>query len=659
MLTHFARSAAHQNPRRLVAAVGAVAVLLSSPAFSARANVDFPPAQPPATVESAAPRVPDDVAMLADTTVPVADRRAAARRLLLADDPPSRRAVLDYLAKASADPDGPHQQLLVALASRTTAPAWLAGPLVDAARAALPRPGESLIAALATLRTQAAARALVDALGAATSSEQRSAAVAALRRMTGRELGDDHAAWAQWLADVEFLPELDWRQVLWEGLARRADEQARLADAAITRIIDAKRREFVDLPETGGARSLLLAALLVDELPPMRRLAVTLVQRELANGRRLDDIVVDSTVELLSDPSPELRASAANLLAALAPPQAGAVVADALAQEGDPRAAGAMLRALARWPSAQSAPMVLHWLKLDRGARAGAIDAAAAFRRAGLLTDPAERRLVAEALRQLPPGAMSDTSAWLLVQVGDQADIAYVAGWLKNPSAALRLRAAEAIASTVDGVDLLLAACGDDLALFPAAARAMAAHRATPQGFRQLAAIPAPDEFRTPGLRSVAAELAAGELVDVASALEPPTLREAILAPLAGQLSPSERRGLIPDKIRGIVLLARTRLALGQPGSALDALDALAPLSGAAYADTLASRATALLWLNRIPEAEKLDAPPSAWLDALEFAISQPHAREIAASIKTRFGAKLSTEQRERLAALVSRMPAG
>lgn len=587
-------------------------------------------------------------------------RSGAARRLLGAQDPGVRRAVAEIIARAkpvqSDQPLTASQLVLEAIAGRSAAPAWIGEPLVQLAQSLAPGVPEEVVAALASVRTQAAAHVLAEIAASAGDAESRARALNGLRRMTGRDLGDDVQSWSAWLTEVEFLPEAEWRRVLWEGLAARSDELARLADAAIARIVEAKRREFIELPENGAGRAQLLAALLVDELPPLRRLGADLVQRELANGRRLGDLVVDSTVELLSDPAPEFRASAADLLAALAPPQAGTVVADALAQETDPRAAGAMLRAVARWPRAQSTPIILHWLESNAAARLGAIDAAAALRRAGYLDDPADKQAVAGVLRQMTPTTMPDDATWLLIQVGGAADRDYVASWLKSPSPALRLRAAEALASTPDGLDALLAAAREDPSVHQAAARAVAEHRRTARGFEQLASLPAPsDEARVTGLMDVAGELSAAELVQVAEKLEPLALREAVLAPLAGQLSGGDRTGSMADKVHGIVMLARTRLALGQPAGALDALEAINPLGAAgANAEVVAPRAVALLWLNRIPEAEKLDAPAPAWLDALEYARTQPHAKDIAGAIKSRFAGKLTQAQQDRLASLIA-----
>lgn len=653
--------------------------------------------QPPAATPSPAAQPPDaaqanpdqaaDLATLLHESAGLIARKAAAARLISATDPTVRAALAELItrsgngsAPASPPPTAPpangtipaptppardparesaREYLLAAIAGSPSAPDWLAAPMLDAAARSAPRPPSlGMIAALGSVRTQPAVRRLLDTASTAP-AEARAAALVALRRLTGRDLGDDPRAWAAWFAGVEFLGEPDWRRVLWEGLAQRADALAGASEVATARLVDIKRREFLALPEAGPARSQLLASLLADELAPLRRLGVDLVRRELANGRVPDEFVVDSTVELLGSTDPEFRGAAAGLLAALAPSAAGDIVSEALLRETSPQAAGAMLLAASRWPRASIVSTVLAWLEGDPVARTGAVEAAAALHRAGLLSDPALQQRVAAVLRAVPPAETSDTAAWLLAQVGSPADRAYLVSWLEQPVAALRTRAAEALTSLPEGVAPILAAAESDPALFESACRAVARTGPTPTHLNALARLKAPSaEVRERGLILAASAGAAPDAIAFAQGAEPPALREALLASLVlmrpwPEPDAAQRAALI----QGALALARTRLALGQPARALDAIDAAGTWTPSPPQAAIATRVAALAWLNRLDDALALRAGPDGWLDGLEFGIDLPHARDIAEIITHRFPASdLSAAQQARLAALVERM---
>jgi hypothetical protein len=110
----------------------------------------------------------------------------------------------------------------------------------------------------------------------------------------------------------------------------------------------------------------------------------------------------------------------------------------------------------------------------------------------------------------------------------------------------------------------------------------------------------------------------------------------------------------------GIVLLAETRLAMKRPETALVALDALPPSPpGVDTAKLLRLRVIALLWTNHISDAEAIGAPLVDWLDGLEAALSEPHARSILTAIRSRFGGVLPEPDGSRMAALAERLRTG
>jgi hypothetical protein len=108
-----------------------------------------------------------------------------------------------------------------------------------------------------------------------------------------------------------------------------------------------------------------------------------------------------------------------------------------------------------------------------------------------------------------------------------------------------------------------------------------------------------------------------------------------------------------------ILLLAETRLALRRPDLALIAIDALpASWPGSTTARAIRARLIALLWTNRIPATDGLEASADAWLDSLELALSEGHAPAILREIRNRFGDTLAPDQQRRLDTLASALPA-
>ncbi len=684
-----------------------VAILLALCGTTPRARALGPetirrqPEPPPAATEPSSPATPnatkspaDDLATLIRAGAGLINRKAAASRLLLSEDPAIQASVVALLhgtqpapaqpAEASPAPppvngqnanqtngtgrDSPREVLLSVIAASPAVADWVGTALVAVTRdpARTTPPSTALLAALASARTQAAVRTLLDVARNAP-AETRTPALQSLRRLTGRDLGDDLAAWSAWFAGVEFLGEADWRRVLWEGLAQRSDALAGVADTATLRLVDLKRRDFLALPQDGPARSQLLASLLVDELAPLRRLGIDLARRELANGRVPDEFVVDSTVELLGHPEAEFRGAAASLLAALAPVAAGEIVTEALLREQSPAAAGAMLGAAARWPRASILGTVLSWLEGDPAARSGAIEAAAALRRAGFLDQPEDRQRVGKILRAMAPTTMTDTATWLLAQVGQPEDRAYLITWLAHADPALRARAAEALAGVPEGADPILAAAQGDPNLFAAACKATVSGGATPARLAALLKLTAPTpESRERGLALAASAATLADALAFASAIESPSLRESLLGQLvlfrarAGglELSESERQAVSA----GIRTLARTRLDLRQPARALDALEIPSltpptPTASPADPPTAALRVTALAWLNRLEDALALRGGPAPWLDALEYAIDLPHARAIADIVRHRYTeSEMTPEAQERLTRLIARL---
>src|SRR5262249_13750529 len=160
--------------------------------------------------------------------------------------------------------------------------------------------------ALASIRTRESVRLLITEATSGPTPGCREAAFAALARLTGRsDLGSDSTRWSEWFAGVEFLTEPAWQRTLAEGLADAADRAARERDSAVSRLTDANGQRYLDTPQ-GESRWALLASLLRDDLPRVRRQGVAFVKTELANARQPGGSIAGAAIGLLRDPYPDL-----------------------------------------------------------------------------------------------------------------------------------------------------------------------------------------------------------------------------------------------------------------------------------------------------------------------------------------------------------------
>lgn len=182
-------------------------------------------------------------------------------------------------------------------------------------------------------------------------------------------------------------------------------------------------------------------------------------------------------------------------------------------------------------------------------------------------------------------------------------------------------------------------------------------HRPSAAGYWAIASLPAPSPAaRREALTRIADRLPIEDLVAVAEATQEDVEQRALI--LVRLTTPGAATDPAHDEamVRGLVLLARTRLELGQPDAALTALDAVSGLKEASStAETVLSlRATALVCLNRLDQAGQLNADADAWLDGLELSVAQAHAPAIIGVIRAAYGEALTDEQGARLARLTA-----
>jgi hypothetical protein len=660
-------------PGKLVsfAAAGAVAALGCALSESSASGAQPTPRFLPAEHAPASPTThADDLVILRDIKADPAARSAACRRLLAALDDATQKN-LSALLSPAAEPTSTQDLIIREMEASPFGPGWVLQPLSDLLRSSPSERKSAILRACGSIRTRESVRLLLTFTTADTSPGLRDAAFTSLARLTGRaDLGSAEDAWTRWFSAVQWLPEHEWRRTLAEGLAQRADDLAAERASALHRLVESERQRSIDAA-TSQERSAILASLLTDDYPELRRLGIELANRELANARTLSGAVGVAALVLLSDPSPEFRLASAGLIDRLVPPGAGQAAAEALVRETEPLVAAALLRQVQRSPITSTRQTILHWLESSGPALTPAIDATAALLAAGLLNSPQDRQAVLAVVRAIPPAELPPGGLRLLLELGDDKDRAAVALLLSSPDSVVRLRTAQAVSSQTELIDEIVAAARSDTALYAPATAAITRFRPNPAGFRSLAELPAPTpEARTAALVAFAEKLSDGEIISVTSKVADPALRELLLArfaikSLGPRFGPDHVGGTLPGRfwlsaseldnfptVAGMLRLARTRLEVHKPAGALTLLDALEPVADQIDPRLLTSlRVEALICVNRLAEAESMDSPLADWLDGLALSTDLPHAPAILRAIDDRFES-LTPVQSERLEAL-------
>lgn len=635
------------------------------------------------------PDVEGDAALLSRADAEVLARLKAAGRLLVSTDPNARETLEALLDARSGLTNGqtrdtppggpraahtPDAQTLVlrAIAASPSASPWLAAPLIRIVRdtgatdTSLPR-RIAAVSALASVRTRDAVRGLITiAEDRASPATLRAACFQALTRLSGHEeFGDDLSAWSLWLTQIEWLPEAEWRRVLAEGLAARADAAARDRDLAVGRLTD-DLRKALQAATTIDDRSRTIERALRDDLEPVQQAGFAMALQELANTRPLDQRIPVVALDLLRSDRVSTRRSAAELLSVLAPPGFAEPLANALERESDASVASRLLRCVARWPVESVRPVVLSWIEAGEPARSPAIDAAEALYDRAWLTSPVDRARLLSALAATPIDTLAPSGVRLLYALGSTAEHAQVRALLTSVDPARRQLIGEVLSRDAAATSDLVSLARTDASMFVPALKALTSHDPNADSFYTALALAAPNpEVRRLMLLQLSSRLSVDELLTVARDQPDAEFRESLLArlttePIAAFFTPTpttfidtRMTTMHPSMAAGLLLLARTRLDLDQPALALKALDALTPLTPTRTPDAaIAMRTEALVWVGRVDEAAKLQAGVGAWIDGLRHCIDQPHAPRVLEVIEKRFGTSLSEEQSRRLASL-------
>jgi hypothetical protein len=534
---------------------------------------------------------------------------------------------------------GASEQFLAAIAKDPDAPSRLYPLVAQRLAAATPEETPRVIAALGSFRTRDAARLLGRYVGEDHSKAENTAAMAALARLSARDdLGQNRAAWAAWLREMDGLSESQWRLQLIASLASRNDRLASERHDAVSQLTDSLRK--LHLATKAEDRPGLLASMLEDEIPAVRDLGFELVARELSANGHLDGAVGAAALRLLIHPQPSVRSTAAVLVRQLAPPGAEQAVAGALADETDPAAAADLLLAAARWPSPGVVAPVLRWLESGTPAGDAAAEAAWWLFRAGELNVEASDRVLT-AIRRVPADLMSPAAISLLAALGNDDDRERLVPLLASSEAPQRQAAGEALLWYPQDRPAILAAAANDPDLFDIASRAVFADEPSADDLRALLSLPKPSpELTRAAVLRVAGRMHADDLRAVANEVADPDLKRALLTNLIAlervmsEKSAPVQMGAIA---RGVGDLAELELSQNHSDAALAVLDAATFADGHSdQAPRLAGlRCTALLALGRLDDAQHLEAGADCWLRGLAMA-SRPTAEAVSA-LEARF----------------------
>lgn len=604
--------------------------------------------------------VAEDIAAARDTSLAPEARAGAIRRLAGSNDPAAAQALIAFLGPDARGSDMQATVLRELGATATISPDLL-DPLAAWLKESTPERHPVLYRAISSIRTRPAALQLLSYITPSATTENRDALFQSLTRLTGRiDLGTDREAWEKWLTGVRALSDDEWKATLAANLATRADTLRVQRDDALRRLTETERARVLNAPDV-PTRSVLLAALLHDELPALRRLGIELVNRELANARELGPEVGTATLDLLADPSADVRTAAADLIDRLVPNGASFALRDALAREQNPNVLAKLLRLVRRFPDVAPPELLVGWLGADSAVRRAAIDALAVMQANGVFASHVDLDRALRTLRSEDREALSLDGLKLLCELGDETDRQNVAGMLRSPSGDARLKAAQALAPFADHLEGILTAARTDAGLFSVAAATLTKSEASYEGFSRLRQLPPPSPAAMrEAVNALCQRLSLADLRRAVGDIEEPEVRESLLSrvvnmTVADPADPTKDPFKGPDAadlVEALFALAQVQLELSRPAAALGTLDLLPKDPDVLAARATALRVKALLYLDRMENALELEGTADQWLDGMEYAVTLPHALAIGSEIDYRFGTDMTTSQRARLEAL-------
>tara|TARA_R110002072_G_scaffold42064_21_gene118828 strand:+ start:85074 stop:86693 length:1620 start_codon:yes stop_codon:yes gene_type:complete len=357
----------------------------------------------------------------------------------------------------------------------------------------------------------------------------------------------------------------------WKDRYESVQEQMQTVQSAqLAEILELYSRLHIELDD--AARSELIVSLFEDDRLAIRLLGFSLVDRDLSSSTVFEPGVGEAAKAMLGDENPEIRSKAASLVVRLVLPDAMILLTDALHTEREPIAAEPMLAGIARWPSPESVDDVLGWFLRDDAPFGAACDAAWSLENQQLWDKEADHPKLIERLREVEPASINESGMKLIAMLGNADDLEILGSMLVSDELARRNWAANALAVTPRGVDLLVQSAGEHPGLFIAASDALIRYRATPVGLQQLVTLPhSDDQVRLDAIKRMGL------------AIENDRLTEAVrLAGLDHAHSVLLLRRLLNSNVqitervsKGIVLLSEIELSQQRPNRAFEAASAL------------------------------------------------------------------------------------
>ncbi|MFN0131936.1 MAG: hypothetical protein ACKVW3_05325 [Phycisphaerales bacterium] len=589
-------------------------------------------------------------------------RATAAQRLVAGVEASDRRAVIDALALGA-----PVRLSILAAISQAWPPPRDLWPRLSEMAASWPddpAEAEALARAVAAYRTPEAVEILIARLEAVPSTDATRAAFVGLVQMSGRDdFGLWSQAWRQWLAEGRGLSESAWHDRLAQGVSKRAEALDREKHSLARSLAENTRRLYFLLPTApDDERAKVLAQALREPVDELRNLGFEIVERELAAGKSLAIVVASAITDAVGSTQARVRARAARVLGQAMTPEAALRVAAALEIESDPDAASGLLFAAARWPLPTMLAPAMAWLEKGDATWGASLDALAALARAGALADDADRARVAGLLRSQAAERLGAVGCRLLVQCGTEADVDRLCESLVGATGAIAAALAEALASHASCSGAIVEAATREPALYPSAARAVAA-AGSEDLLARLVALPGPSpEARATAVASASASFPSAALIRVARHARDPEIHEALLMRLAehGPQLPEHANSGDAQAVReGLEMLAMSRLKRGRAEAALAAINDIVVTDDPAAALRLRRlRVHALVACDRVDDAVSLGASAQDWIEALAMVTSEPHGRRVLRQVRISFGSALTPEQADevdRLAALILR----
>jgi hypothetical protein len=290
----------------------------------------------------------------------------------------------------------------------------------------------------------------------------------------------------------------------------------------------------------------------------------------------------------------------------------------------------------------------MRWLLRDDSIFGPASDATWSLEELGLWDAEVDHVLILDRLRQVPSEALTLSSMKLLAKIGSSQDLELLVSLLSSENSNQQQSAASALVETPRAAEVLIRAAELNSSFFAVASTSLALHRATPEGFRRLSTLPAPDgDARADAFLRMGAAIDADRLSEaVKLAGIEPELAISILNRLLNAEQPINARSA-----KGILQLVSLEFKQSRPNRALEGVRSLDGVQLDASDRQLADRyrLTALILLGKLDEANILEASKADWFEAFSQVQDAQLLSRIAQSVVETYHDSLTAEEHELL----------